>query len=587
MFTFKDIQNLANDTSFQRGKSYLDNGYVKNLKFKDNVFTAKVHGSERYDVSITLDKTGDIGSTYCDCPYDYDGDCKHIVAVGLAALEYIKTQSIEDIAYTPFEDLHKSSPLDFEKSYAKADDTTKILFLNQLLTKNIDLQQAFTQFVNTKNQSSKPEIKLNVIDEISNDIYEALSDLEFSEDTFTDYAQGNDYDYYDESFGESETEEMVTEVLEPYQKRIDIYMSEGRIIDAMTTWLGVYEGILAATEPQQDDYDMVGDYVDYNKNLWTNLTQNAIETAQKRPFAQPAIKQVLDLLIERYSLFEKDEKSELFYDLKDFEKLLIAIVNDVESAAYLKEIFEKKDLIDTPTIYVMLHVAELLNDHNYWLELSKDYAKFDAKIAQNLLDWLKDNDQINEFITQAKLLFSIHKNDIDKLIFNTLQHEQEPTLYVNALKNYCLRRKEIQHYNRLRPYLTTSEKDDIINSQKSYSLNIFYAELLETEERFNEILIYIRQDSLWLDSRMPQLVEIATKYFPTETLDLVKKYARASLASGQRGRTIYAPIAAWLAAVKKNPETEKQVVLFTTALVSEYNRMPALKDELRAKGLKF
>ncbi|MFN4146535.1 MAG: SWIM zinc finger domain-containing protein, partial [Runella sp.] len=247
MFTLQDIQNLANSTSFERGKSYFKNGYVRNLKFKNNSFEAKVHGSERYDVSISLDKHGNIESTYCDCPYDYDGDCKHIVAVGLAAIEYMKAKAIELTQTVAYERVEPPAA-SFDKAYAQASDADKLVYLNQLLQKNIDLQQAFLQFISAKNPQQQATLKQNAIDQIACDVYESLSDLMFNEDTFADYAQDRDYGYhYDENYGEDEMEAMVTEVLEPYQKRIEIYMQEGRLVDAFSTWLGVYEGILAAT----------------------------------------------------------------------------------------------------------------------------------------------------------------------------------------------------------------------------------------------------------------------------------------------------------------------------------------------------
>jgi uncharacterized Zn finger protein len=56
MFSKKDVQQLANSTSYQRGQSYFNSGSVKKLKRNGNVFEAVVHGSEKYDVSLTLDK---------------------------------------------------------------------------------------------------------------------------------------------------------------------------------------------------------------------------------------------------------------------------------------------------------------------------------------------------------------------------------------------------------------------------------------------------------------------------------------------------------------------------------------------------
>ncbi|MFN4147701.1 MAG: hypothetical protein ACK4GN_17900, partial [Runella sp.] len=337
----------------------------------------------------------------------------------------------------------------------------------------------------------------------------------------------------------------------------------------------------------EDDFGMIGDYVEYNKNIWASMTKNIVAVAQKRPFAAATVKKAVDLLIERHNLLENDPNSDLYYNLKDFESLLIAIVGDVECALYIKEVFQKNNLIDTPTIYVMLHIAQLTKDISYWLQLSKEYAQFDVKITENLLEYFKEHQLINDFKQEANRLYPYHKNDIDKLIISTLSYEDAPILYVKALRHYCLRRKDIELYKRLRPYLDEEERKQIAKGEKGNYLNPFYIQILEVEQRYDKMLKYIDNDSFWGDSRFGSVLEIVARYFPDETFLLIKTQARAALASGQRGRTIYASIASWLAAAKKVPSLEKPVFQFTIALVSEYNRMPALKDEFRSVGLKF
>ncbi len=127
MFSKKDVQQLANSTSYQRGQSYFNSGSVKKIKRTGNVFEAVVHGSEKYDVSLTLDKKENIEDYDCDCPYDYDGACKHIVALGLTVLDQTATGKIkQDIAQTvDFEEI-KNPKIIFTQSFKKADDSQKI-----------------------------------------------------------------------------------------------------------------------------------------------------------------------------------------------------------------------------------------------------------------------------------------------------------------------------------------------------------------------------------------------------------------------------------------------------------------------------
>ena len=91
-----DIQKLANTKSYKKGKDYFKSNAVTDIQKRGNRLLAEVEGSnyEPYQVNVELSKDS-IVSTYCDCPYDGDGVCKHIVAV---LLNYIHNpESIDEL----------------------------------------------------------------------------------------------------------------------------------------------------------------------------------------------------------------------------------------------------------------------------------------------------------------------------------------------------------------------------------------------------------------------------------------------------------------------------------------------------------
>jgi uncharacterized Zn finger protein len=73
--------------SFERGQGYYWAGSVNSLIQRGDRLFAKVEGSEvnAYQVDVHFDQGGITRAT-CTCPYDYEGWCKHIVAVLLTCL---------------------------------------------------------------------------------------------------------------------------------------------------------------------------------------------------------------------------------------------------------------------------------------------------------------------------------------------------------------------------------------------------------------------------------------------------------------------------------------------------------------------
>ncbi|MCP9986447.1 hypothetical protein LUX01_06815 [Streptomyces sudanensis] len=82
--TEANLRALAGARSFERGLGYLD--AVSGVEVDDTRITATVHGTERYEVELTPDRSGHLTGA-CDCPYGLEGNfCKHLVALGLTVL---------------------------------------------------------------------------------------------------------------------------------------------------------------------------------------------------------------------------------------------------------------------------------------------------------------------------------------------------------------------------------------------------------------------------------------------------------------------------------------------------------------------
>ena len=86
------IQECCTAQSFTRGTEYFHAGTIGNPILHGYTLSATCHGTCPYRVSVELMPTG-IATTHCSCPYDGDGDCKHIVAL---LLTYLHTPDLID-----------------------------------------------------------------------------------------------------------------------------------------------------------------------------------------------------------------------------------------------------------------------------------------------------------------------------------------------------------------------------------------------------------------------------------------------------------------------------------------------------------
>ena len=129
--TEAQIRENANPQSYQRGADYARQGAVVSLVLRGNTLEAEVEGSgpEPYQVSVSF-SNGEFKATICDCEYDYDGWCKHIVAALLTALrspEAIdeRTPTAELLTNRTLEELHDLLRTLTEKHPKIADDIEK------------------------------------------------------------------------------------------------------------------------------------------------------------------------------------------------------------------------------------------------------------------------------------------------------------------------------------------------------------------------------------------------------------------------------------------------------------------------------
>ena len=89
--TVDKIKRVCTAQSYERGTGYYNSGCITSVRLAGSTVRATVEGSDDYSVELAWN--GGDGKYYCDCPYSYEGECKHVVAV----LLHVKDHSAEMI----------------------------------------------------------------------------------------------------------------------------------------------------------------------------------------------------------------------------------------------------------------------------------------------------------------------------------------------------------------------------------------------------------------------------------------------------------------------------------------------------------
>ena len=139
--TREEIRSLCTAQSFNRGMKYYHQEHVQELNIDGGEIRATVRGSSYYDVAIDI--ADDTVRTRCSCPYDYAGDCKHIVAVLLAVGDR-DTDAVSETA-TNLDSTH-SKTVDIESLVADMAADELRSFLLEIVENDRDIRDRLVAF---------------------------------------------------------------------------------------------------------------------------------------------------------------------------------------------------------------------------------------------------------------------------------------------------------------------------------------------------------------------------------------------------------------------------------------------------------
>jgi len=584
-FNIDDIIELATDSSFERGEDYYNMGYVEEIVRDVNRFEGTVSGTYKYKVNLDIEN--DELNFYCSSPYDHGGICKHEVALALAILngEYTEKHKI----YTHSKEI---KPESFKKYFKNADTKKKLNFLKQLLDKDSDLQSQFIEFVKSTTGNLDHLTGVNIIT-IKEKVFNELASLDFN-DIVEDYNQ-YEYGYYDDEGYIDLAYDMIKDIFDTYNNQAKKYIKKGNLLDAFRIISGMYEGSQNLPELDNDDYYIFDG--DYNDRVYEFLTENLndlgkeIEQIVK---SEESILQVIDLIIQRFNYYlnqytedeEEEEDQQIRYNLKDFEKLFIALITNEKIANYLHKTIRENDLDCLAMSFVLLKIAEITENEELWTNTAENFAEFEQEITKQLLEKYKQKKQENNFNRIAELAFDKWASSFDFYLINNLNKETQKELYVKALKSYVVNKQNVKYYKELRKYLTEDEKKEFVDRIGQGYYDVFYIQLLDIEKRHKDILVYAK-NQLHNSYNFEKIIAPIANIYSDECFDMIKTKCNNALNSPNRNRKTYKQMVKWLKVMQQIVSKQTETIQYLRTLYNYKPNLPALKDEIKNAGLYY
>lgn len=533
------LQEYSENFSYSRGLE-LQNA-VKKLDLSGDGFSGYVFDSRLYKVNIFWDAQG--LQFDCACHKDGIGLCPHCVAVGL------------EIVFSKNKDfLVKKASLQqrilSRNQYDSLSEFTNDIFFTNRVRNIINLRK---KELKKQAQEFQPCISINKLKEkIKNSLIE--------------YAQGNN-------------NQTLEEALSWIKEAVVHKHTDRKYLEAFCYLIAFYEVSL---------------YFDTDEVCDLDYSYSAL-------FDEAAI--ILRMLCDEYSdLFHRGELNKkvkidfwnlLFsrpclkhYEIKILAPVLLKFI-DVNSAEFILKRLPFVDLIDCDKAFLSFHCYKKLGMEYQWVTLGELYHEECEYMAEQLIYYYHRKEDWDNLIRVGRNVLSSFSlnNKMDLAAF--LYYSIDPLVDLSFF--YIVASYLLCKFRSLNLYRDYKEKCGELWAAKflsEYSVNVkdgaFYVKLLEEEQRFDDIIWYLRFSAD--TSTAPRLFESVISRYPRECLDIIRGVVDRSLVNPSP-RKEYRSLGQKLLLLKGSEDVSVDFLTYLSDIKRRYGRRETLREEFTELGL--
>ncbi|MCK5767251.1 MAG: SWIM zinc finger family protein [Candidatus Atribacteria bacterium] len=550
ILSMEDIRKLCTETSFQRGLEYFRMGNVTDLEQFGNKITATVEGTRDYTVTIRADKK--TIKTTCNCPYDWGGYCKHIVATIIALSEnYPEIKRNKDKKEKNIKKILNNLSFDELKN-----------FLISELENSPHLRNHFIIYFSGKKSKGK---NLNSYKKEINLSYRETNDP----NGYVEYGAEVDFSYIHDL--------------------ADRYTKAENFPEATTIYQALSE-VIAENMEKVDDSDGYygGEFclaIDYFINC---INEAKLCLTEKKKYIDYFFNKYIENDPDYFQEHYNDALSEICIlknDLEYWKKLLKPhLPKSLPNSEQWSEYYQAKELLLT-----QLYLLDSLNYEKEFYELVKKYYRHEEEFCLSYINRLEKDNECKEAIKIAEEslnLFPEHMLIKIRRFLNRFYKKHSPEKYKQNLINLFIQNRDWNDYERLKEICSKEEWNEKI-------LSIIINNLSKDRDRFSSDLIiniYLKEKifekALELVLAKKSLFTLDT-YYKDLSVKFPEKYFKVyrdlliPFADIKMGRSHYREIVNYLIKMKKIKGFEEEFNELVSLLKGKYAKRPAFLDEMK------
>jgi hypothetical protein len=592
------IQNQATAQSYARGRGYT--GEVSKLIKQGDIYTATVDGTSKYKVKIIQNNNGI--EAHCNCPYELEGICKHIVAVSLNILNgqfkemplQMTALAADDVYDVPdYEEKLKNIQHFYDKTFLKARTTQQEAFLRAVFAADKTLCKRFLEWIEPPMVRVKVSVSETITpDELNQEIAAQVMALDWEpfETDEPDEEYNYEYDEYEEDIQHYDYQGIAAEVrrrVQPYQQRCITFMAKKQVQEATQVFLSMYEAAILVEEA-----DEVNEYADFSyHSVMIDLCFETLDLWDLKPLKSTDYEIMTKLLwarVKDFACFDKAGAAVPYHPLNQLESFIEAVTPTENAKHAFWMMLVQNDLVTLKNDPLLKSLCKQLDDKALRLDVLE---KFALENAQKALEWLElcwENGDEARWVAAAIKMFEKYQmlNAMYLLDFiaKQLERAMDEAFYSRFFNFYVHKCPSLSNYQKWK--VLASEKEQVVLVETwRVSNSSLYISVLKHEGRHQDLLNQAQEfvkSGSW--NRLNEAAETLFEIFPNEVWGLYTERISKQMAKGDRSRKSYEEYVRQLKPIlgigAKKADTKK----FAEELRKTYKNLPAFWDELRKGG---